>query len=251
MKLGSLLLPTGRGPEPGALVERARELEGEGFDSLWTVQATGRGMFVVDPLLTLAAASAATQRVRLGTAVLQLPLYEPAAVAHQIFSLQHLAGDRLVIGVGAGSTASDFEVYGRDYASRFARFREGLAELRALLEKGSDDRVDLSPWPSLHGGPPLLFGTWGKGVARAAREFSGWIASALHRSDDEVVEALPVYREAGGRHAIASSIFLGPEDTPAASRARLDRFAEAGFDEAVVLLLPGGPTPSEVRSWVS
>lgn len=243
MKLGAVI-------NAGGLVGHARWIEDEGFDSLWVVQAAGRGMMIPDPLLALAAAAAATERVRLGTAVLQLPLYEPAALAHQLFSLMEIAGDRLRIGVGAGSTEADFRVAGRDYASRFARFDANLLELRTLLEKGGSDRVDLSPAPGALGGPPLLYGTWGKAVARAAREFSGWIASALHRTDAQVLDALELYRSNGGEAAIVSSIMLGPEQERGSHRKRLDAFRAAGFDEAVVIPLPGGPALSDVRSWV-
>jgi alkanesulfonate monooxygenase SsuD/methylene tetrahydromethanopterin reductase-like flavin-dependent oxidoreductase (luciferase family) len=250
MRLGALIGPAGASPAPHALVDQSRSLEGEGFDGLWVAQAVGRGMMVPDPFVSLAAAAAVTGRVQLGTAVIQVPLYEPSELAHRIFSLRQLAGNRLVVGVGAGSTESDFRVFGRDYASRFARFHSGLAALRDLLAKGSDDHVDLSPWPNVLGVPPFLYGTWGKDLTRAARDFDGWIASALHRSDEQVIEALQDYRASGGRRAIVSSIFLGPEEPPGANRRRLEAFAEAGFDEAVVVLLPGGPTAGEVRRWV-
>ena len=250
MKLGAVLDPLPETPPVGALAARARELEQEGFDSLWVVQAAGRGMMISDPLVALSAAAVATERVELGTAVLQLPLYEPGALAHSIFSLMHLAGDRLQIGLGAGSTESDFLVFEKEYATRFARFDPSLEALRALLGKGAGAQFDLTPWPSLLGGPPLLYGTWGKGVARAAREFDGWIASALHRIDEEVIEKLPQYRAHGGRRAIVSSIVLRPGGGPEHHRKRLVAFAEAGFDEAVVLFVPEGPAPREVRSWV-
>lgn len=250
MQLGAVIGPMPPASPSGVLLEQARTLESEGFDSLWVAQAAGRGMMLPDPLLALAAAAGATQRPRLGTAVLQLPLYHPPQLAHQLFSLMHLAGDRLRIGVGAGSTESDFRVFGRDFDSRFARFDANLAALRGLLAKGSGDGVDLSPWPDVLGGPPLLYGTWEKGVARAAREFSGWIASAMHRTTGQVVDALQRYRQSGGDTAIVSSILLGPEQESGAHRKRLDVFAEAGFDEAVVMLLPGGPSPGEVRRWV-
>jgi alkanesulfonate monooxygenase SsuD/methylene tetrahydromethanopterin reductase-like flavin-dependent oxidoreductase (luciferase family) len=250
MQLGAVIGPMSPASPVGELLAQARTLESEGFDSLWVAQAVGRGMMLPDPLLALAAAAGATQRPRLGTAVLQLPLYHPPALAHQIFSLMHLAGDRLRIGVGAGSTESDFRAFGRDFASRFARFDANLAALRGLLAEGAGDGVDLSPWPAVQGGPPLLYGTWGKGVARAAREFSGWIASAMHRTTAQVIEALRTYRAHGGDDAIVSSIVLGAEPEPGAHRKRLDAFADAGFDEAVVMLLPGGPAPGEVRRWV-
>ena len=250
MRLGAVLLPTSANPSAGALTERARELEDLGYDSLWAVQAAGRGAFLPDPLQTLAAAAAATRRPTLGTAVLQLPLYPTAAIAHQLLSLCHFAGDRLSIGVGCGSTAQDFQIFERGYASRFARFDRQVVELRRILATGEAGDIGLTPYAALGGGPPLLYGTWGKRVARAAREFSGWIGSALYRSDEQVIASLRTYRDHGGKRAIISSIALGPGDE-STHRARLDAFAQAGFDEAVVMLRPGGPEPEAVRRWVS
>lgn len=250
MQLGAVLLPTSADPATGALTERARELEQTGFDSLWAVQAAGRGGFLPDPLQVLAAAATATTRPRLGTAVLQLPLYPTAALAHQLLSLQHFAGDRLCIGVGCGSTESDFRIFEQDYASRFEQFDRQLVELRQLLATGKAEDIDLSPPQALAGGPSLLYGTWGKRVARAATEFAGWIGSALYRSDEQVIASLKTYREHGGKRAIISSIVIGSGDEKA-HRARLDAFAEAGFDEAVVMLRPDGPGPDQVRRWVA
>lgn len=249
MKLGAVLLPTSPDPAAGALAARARELEAAGFDSLWAVQAAGRGGFLPDPFQVLATAAAVTERPGLGTAVLQLPLYPTAAFAHQLLSLHHFAGERLSAGIGAGSTESDFRIFEQDYAGRFARFNAQVAELRQLLAHGENGDVSLSPFPSLGGGPPLPLGTWGKGVVRAAREFAGWIGSALYRSDEEVIASLRTYRDSGGRRAVISSIVMGAGDA-GEHRARLDAFAEAGFDEAVVMLRPGGPTADEVRGWV-
>ena len=250
MQLGAVLLPTSSDPSPGALTERARELEGTGFDSLWAVQAAGRGGFLPDPLQVLAAAAAATTRPRLGTAVLQLPLYPTAALAHQLLSLQHFAGDRLCIGLGCGSTESDFRIFEQNYPSRFEQFDRQVVELRELLATGKAEGVDLSPFPQLAGGPPLLYGTWGKRVARAAQEFSGWIGSALYRTDDQVIASLATYRRHGGKQAIISSILMGAGDA-GKHRARLENFEEAGFDEAVVMLRPDGPKAEAVRGWVA
>lgn len=249
MQLGAVLLPTSPDPAPGALTERAKELEANGYDSLWAVQAAGRGGFLPDPLQVLASAAAATRGPRLGTAVLQLPLYPTAALAHQLLSLKAFAGDRLSVGVGCGSTMSDFRIFERDYASRFEEFDRQVVELRELLASGKTDDLDLSVPPGLAGGPPLLYGTWGRRVARAATEFAGWIGSALYRSDEQVIGSLKTYRDHGGKRAIISSIVMGAGDEKAL-RARLDAFAEAGFDEAVVMLRPDGPTPEEVRRWV-
>jgi hypothetical protein len=95
-----------------------------------------------------------------------------------------------------------------------------------------------------------LLGSWGRGVARAAREYDGWIASGAYRQPDEVIEALRRYRAAGGGRAVVSTIQLGPRTDLGELRERLGRFAAAGFDDAVVMFLPGAPAPSVVRALV-
>ena len=110
--------------------------------------------------------------------------------------------------------------------------------------------MDVTPWPTVRGGPPLYLGTWGKGVERAAAAFDGWIASAHYRSADQVIAALGRYRQAGGGRAVVSTIQLPPGADLGELRAKLDRFSEAGFDDAVVLILPGGPSPGSVRQLV-
>jgi hypothetical protein len=90
-------------------------------------------------------------------------------------------------------------------------------------------------------------GTWGKGVTRAATEFDGWIASALHRTPDQVIDALGRFRTAGGQRAIVSTIQIGPDTDLGLIGENLNRFAAAGFDDAVVMISPGGPAAETVR----
>jgi alkanesulfonate monooxygenase SsuD/methylene tetrahydromethanopterin reductase-like flavin-dependent oxidoreductase (luciferase family) len=204
-----------------------------------------------DPFVALAVAATATDNVEIGTAVIQVPLYQPVDLAHRVLSLMQVCGDRLRLGVGAGSTRHDFEAFGRDYDRRFADFTATTAALRRLFADGRlADAADLSPWPTVRGGPPLLLGSWGNGVERAAKSFAGWIASAAYRTPTQVISALTRYRSAGGSRAIVSTIQLGPRTDLGRTREQLAEFAAAGFDDAVVMLLPGGPAPSSVRALV-
>ncbi len=250
MKLGAAIQPTTANPQFGELTRFAQHLEATGFESLWTTQATGRGFMLPDPLLVLAAAAAATSKPTLGTAVLQLSLYAPGHLAHLLLSLRHLAGDRLRIGVGAGSTAADFSVFDQDYAGRFKRFDTNLSAVKTLLAGETYNDTNLTPYASIQGCPPIYLGTWSKGIMRAATDFDGWIGSAANRTVEQLIELLKVYRAGGGRHATVSTIALGKESKPGEHRARIEAFAEAGFDEAVVMFRPGGPTPEEVRGWL-
>ncbi len=249
MRLGALLGPIS-GQEPRALAEQARACSGAGFESLWTAHAVGRGFMVTDPIVALTVAASVTDTVEIGSAVVQLPLYHPVDLACRVLSLAQICGDRLRLGVGCGSTRQDFEAFSRSYHTRFSDFDRRLEDLRALLANGRLGDVDLTPWPGLSGGLPVLYGTWGKGVARAATEFDGWIASAMHRTPDEVIAALERYRGAGGGRAIVSTIQLPAGTDLAELEAKLNRFAEAGFDDAVVMFLPGGPEPAEVRALI-
>ena len=250
MRLGALLGPVLPNAGANFLAEQARTLAGEGFTSLWSAQAIGRGFMLTDPFVALTIAATVAEKVEIGTAVVQVPLYHPLDLAHRVFSLQQICGDRLVLGLGVGSTAKDFAALGRSFDDRFAHFASAVADLREIFKTGALGEDTLSPWPAVEGGPPLFLGTWKKGVERAAREFDGWIASSMHSPADQLVSGLQAYRQAGGKRAVVSTIQAPPGTDLGEFKARLDRFADAGFDDAVVLFLPGGPTPAQVRQLV-
>ncbi len=246
MRLGALLGPVDDPTRGQLLADQARAFADAGYTSLWSAQAIGRGFMMTDPFVALTVAATAVPGIEVGTAVLQVPLYHPMDLAHRVFSLQQVSGDKFIFGVGAGSTAQDFATYERNYDSRFADFNASLARLRGIFATGGDASGQLSPWAPLQGGPPLFYGTWGQGVARAATEFDGWIASGMKRNVDEVCDALAGYRQAGGGRAIVSTIQVSGETDLDELSAKLNRWAEAGFDDAVVMLLPGAPAPAEI-----
>ena len=251
MRLGALVGPVTGESAPDRLAEQARTYAGEGFESLWSAHALGRGFMLTEPFIALSVAATAAENVEIGTAVLQAPLYHPVDLALRIFSLHQVCGERLVIGLGVGSTQSDFAALERPYASRFDDFSSMIGVLREILRTGQHQGADVTPWPAVRGGPPLFLGTWGKGVDQAAAEFDGWIASAHYRSADQVIAALQRYRQAGGGRAVVSTIQLPPDTDLGELKDKLDRFAEAGFDDAVVLIPPGGPSPKSVRQLVA
>ncbi len=247
MRLGATLAHLSPAP-PFPVAEWARRLVGAGFESLWIPQVIGRGFLVPDPFVTLAVAATATEGVELGTATVQVPLHHPADLAHRILSLQSVCGDRLSLGVSPGWNEADFATFDRDHAARFRSFYQNLSRLRVLLAHGRDERADLAPAATAGATPPLLLGSWGANVERAAREFDGWLASADRRTPDQMVAALDRYRAAGGRRAIVCTIRLTGTDDLGPTGEQLQRYAEAGFDDAVVLIEPGGPDPESVRA---
>ena len=105
----------------------------------------------------------------------------------------------------------------------------------------------MAPWPEV-AEVPLYFGTWWKNAARAAQEFDGWMASGMKSTIEEAEGALRVYREAGGGRAIVTTILVAPDADLGELRARLARYADAGFDDAVLMPLPGAPALDALRA---
>lgn len=231
MRLGATLVHLSDAP-PYPVGDWARRLVDAGFESLWAPHIVGRGALVPDPFIALAAAATVTADLPLGTATVQAPLLHPAELAHRVESLLAVCGPRLSLGVSPGSTRSDFARLDRDFARRFTHMHENVARLRRLL-----------PAP-----PPLLLGSWGANVVRAAHEFDGWLASGYRRRPAEILEAHSRYRAAGGTRAVVCAIPLRSPADLVPTGAALQRYAEAGFDEAVVLIEPGGPAPATVRA---
>ena len=105
-----------------------------------------------------------------------LPVHHPLHVAEEWATLDLLSAGRLVLGVGVGSRADDYEVAGLDFHRRGRAFDAQLCEVASIWR---GERPRLGPTPSREGGPPLLFGgtseaTWRRMVTYGA----GWFASS-------------------------------------------------------------------------
>ena len=142
MKFG-VFLPTflfpGTGPEHApqlrAFARRAEEL---GFDSLWITDhiVTAYQFYAVswlDSLMTLSHVAAITERVRLGTSVLILPVRQPVVLAKEVATLHQLSGGRYIYGIGTGWYGPEFEACGVRKSERGARTDEVLEVTNALL----------------------------------------------------------------------------------------------------------------------
>ncbi len=222
-------------PTARATAEWARTLEDLGYTGLWTFDAVGRGFMLPDPLQALTVAAGATEQVELVTGVLQLAIRRGRETGHRALSLAGMSGGRLLLGVGPGSTAADFEAFGGTFADRFDTFDHELAELRDVL---TGDR--LTPWPAVVGTVPVALAGWRGGwIERAAREGATWLASGVHADDAQLAEGLARYRAAGGTRACVTNVQIGDDPGPAVDRLR--HLAELGFDDASILDLRASP----------
>ena len=114
--------------------QRAREYEAMGFDTLVVADHLGG---VLSPMTALLAAADATERLRIGTFVLNNDLWSPLLLAREAVTLDLLSGGRLELGLGAGHAQEEYEAAGLRYdrpAVRVARLAETVPLVRRLLD---------------------------------------------------------------------------------------------------------------------
>ncbi len=131
LKLGLNLGYWAGGPPPGAQ-ESVLEAERLGFDSVWTAEAYGS-----DALMPLAWWGSHTERIKLGTAIVQISARTPAATAMAAMTLDHLSGGRLILGLGVSGPQVVEGWYGQPFAKPLARTREYVGILRDIWARES------------------------------------------------------------------------------------------------------------------
>jgi alkanesulfonate monooxygenase SsuD/methylene tetrahydromethanopterin reductase-like flavin-dependent oxidoreductase (luciferase family) len=162
------------------------------IESIW------QGGHILHPsgeaITRLALSVAWTERVRVGTSILLLPLYQPVILAKQLADLDSHSGGRLAVGVGVGGEFPfEYDAVAVPVAERGARADEALMILRSLWNGGPVtyhgkffqlDGVELHPVTPVgstaprmqRGGPPLLVsGRKPPAMRRAARLGTGWM----------------------------------------------------------------------------
>lgn len=222
----------GSGPGGSAIADAARHIEAVGYSSLWTFDAVGRGFILPDPLMSLTVAATATTTIELGTGVMQIPIRNVPEVAHRMFTLRLIAGDRVLLGVGPGSTEADFATFGGSFADRFDTFDAQWAELQEWLATGTRGDLTLTPWPETVGRVQLALAGWrGKWVDRCAAEGLPWIASGANADVTTLRDAIARYRAGGGERAVVTNVQVHDDVDDAI--ARLEELREVGFDDAV------------------
>jgi probable F420-dependent oxidoreductase len=173
---------------------RAEEL---GYASLWSFQrllhpvdedwgAVYHG--VVDPVAALAYVAGCTSRIRLGTAVVNLPFYSPIVLSKALTTVDIVSKGRLDVGLGLGWAAAEFEAVGVPMEKRGARAAEFVECLKALWTQSEVEfhgqfydvplsRVEPKPVQQPH--PPILMGgTADAALRRIGRIADGWISSS-------------------------------------------------------------------------
>lgn len=184
-----------------------------GFDSVWlTEHHFQEDGYTPSPLVIAAAIGAATSRMRIGTNLALLPLYDPVRLAEDAATLSLLTGGRFDLGVGAGYVAREYEVFGRNLKHRPSLMEEGLSIIRQAWSgepvtlKGKRfqlQSIPVTPVPDHR--PRLLVGAVAQpAIARAARLADGYLDSG-GIGQGLYMQALA----AAGKHDDQGAIFSG------------------------------------------
>ncbi|WP_419994550.1 LLM class F420-dependent oxidoreductase [Streptomyces boninensis] len=191
MRLGLALGYWGRGPN-AQHTDLAREAERLGYDSVWTAEAWGSDAFT-----TLTWIAAHTERIRLGTGIVQMAARTPTATAMHAITLDHLSGGRLMLGLGLSGPQVVEGWYGRPFPrSPLTATREYVEVIRQALRREGpvelDGRFHAHPYRGedgtglgkplkpithpLRAEVPILLGAEGpKNIAQTTRIADGWL----------------------------------------------------------------------------
>lgn len=254
-----VVLPSGWGVNQ--IVESARVADESGIDFLLLTDhyMTPGSNESVDAWTVLAALAAQTQRIRLGTCVTPIPFRPPQMLAKIVATVDQLSTGRAILGVGAGWHRPEFDAYSSWYEDnvRVRRTIEGIQLILKLwTSKGSFDfdgkfyRVKgaiLEPKPLQQPHPPLWFGTTGNYMLRLAKRYGdGWLPP-VPGVPMEVYEMILAQLKGDSRQHGAKTIKVSFNGTLNELAERIPKFAELGFDGAILVRTPREETPQTIR----
>jgi probable F420-dependent oxidoreductase len=193
------------------VIAEAQLAEASGFDSCFFGEhhqdADG---FLPSPLIVATAVAARTQRLRVGTSVILLPLHHPVRIAEDVITLDLVSKGRVVLGVGIGYQPADFRAFGVPMEDRAARFEESLEILRhcwtgeRFTFRGGHftlEDVQVRPRPFQPSGPPLWIGASVPAAARRAGRLADGFVGTPSTGLDNATRLAAIYthaaREAG------------------------------------------------------
>ncbi len=174
-----------------------------------------------DVMVTLAAAAAVTNRVRLVSTIVVMPLHSAIVVAKQAATIDVISNGRVTLGVGIGGRDDDFRAVGASFENRHAHMEEQVAAMRRLWrgEPALPGLDSVGPLPVQKGGPEVLVGSIFpaavKRVARWADGLSAWSfepnAAALRETFRLMEDAWRAAGRAGRPRLVAGFWYaLGP-----------------------------------------
>ena len=251
MRIGFALPQVGPIGGPDAITRVARRAEELGFDSLWVLDRllypvnprapypVGDGTLpikykrVLDAIETLTFAAARTERIALGTSVLNIPWYNPVLLARRLATLDVLSGGRLRVGLGIGWSPDEYEAAGASWKTRGKGADERVSALKAIWTKDpvefegtgykvAKSFIGLKPIQKPH--PPIYMAAYTPGaMKRVAREANGWFPVGI-----PLTAVGPMFEQLKG---MAQQVGRNPESLQLVVRGNLEFMASATSKE--------------------
>jgi len=233
--------------------------EAIGFDTAWFAEHHFTNYSIsVSPLMMAAHMAGYTSRIRLGTAVMVLPLYHPMRVAQEIALVDRLTEGRLVLGIGSGYQAWEFDRYGLDVEARTEQLLAHWQQVSDALTRGETISADRHGAP-LHTNfllntlqqplPPLYITSTNPTVLKA---FSPWQATPFmtagyrgtHKLRQMVSDVRESWYEAGldGDMPVAVQQYIHVTDSRSAAREAAGR---AMFVARMIAALQGNTSVTD------
>jgi F420-dependent oxidoreductase-like protein len=207
------------GPPPG-IDSMITEAERLGFDSMWTSEAYGS-----DCISPLAWWGSKTEKLRLGTAIMQMSARQPAAAAMAAMTMDHLSGGRFMLGIGVSGPQVVEGWYGMPFEKPLARTREYIRIMRDIWARQGPVTNDGPHYPlPMPGGTglgkplkssihpmrediPIFLGCEGpKNIALCAEVCDGWMSMLFSPAHQDIYT--PSLEEGWGREGARR----GPDD---------------------------------------
>lgn len=240
MKIGVTLRNMGPQSDRDTLRQGAKTAEALGFESVWVTDhlaippddAEGSGGRYLDTLTTLAWLGGITERIGLGSGVLNLPYRAILPVAKQLATIAELTGGRLIAGFGVGWMQAEFNALGVPRRNRGQLTDDYLEFLNEAFEndvlESNGQQFLFKPRPAK---PEMLIGGAAPhAVDRAIRHRIGWLPMA--KSPDAI--RADVERLKAQRPGAAVSVMTGLNADPGAAEEAVAQWRELGVDRLIV-----------------
>jgi len=258
MHIGVAMFPTDYAVRPDDL---ARSVEQRGYESLWFpehthIPASRRSPWPGGPTLpkeywhthdlfvALAAASAVTTRLKVGSGICLLVERDPIVTAKEVASVDFLSGGRLLFGIGGGWNAEEMEDHGTEFRSRWKLLRERVLAMKKIWTEDEasfeGEFVRFPPlwsWPKpvQKPHPPVLLGGHGPRALRRVVDYcDGWMPISVRGGDlpAGIAELRRIAQEKGrDPRTISVSVYGAPMDRDALARLR-----DAGVERCIFAL---------------
>jgi probable F420-dependent oxidoreductase len=194
--------------KPENVVNFAKKCEAMGCHSMWTIDRIVYDN--LEPLMVLAAAAGATQKIRLGTSVLLANLRHPSHVAKIISTLDFISNGRLTVGLGFGSRENDYKAVEIPFEHRGSRAVEQVQLMKRLWTEDNVtykgrfynvENLTVGPKPIQKPHPPIWTGgSADVALKRAGTWANGFICGSSAIPDFPATwEKISGYAKAAGR----------------------------------------------------